>query len=195
LAPRASIVVLPFTNLSDDRQQDYFADAVTDDLTTDLSRLPGAFVIARATAFTYKGKAVDARQVGKECGVRYVLDGSVRRVGTRVQTNAQLIDAVSGAHIWADRFENEIVDLFELQQAVTGRIASSLDIQLVKAEGRRALEERAENPDAVDLRLRGMAIYMNSLTPETLSPDADCSNRRCASIRIMPWLGAGWPTY
>jgi adenylate cyclase len=163
--PRASILILPFVNLSDDRQQDYFADAVTDDLTTDLSRLPGTFVISRATAFTYKGKAVDARQVGKECGVRYVLEGSIRRVGTRMQTNAQLVDTVSGADIWADRFDNEVIDLFELQQAVTGRIASSLDIQLVKAESRRALDERAENPDAVDLRLHGMAAYMNSLTP------------------------------
>ena len=164
-APRGSILVLPFANLSDDRQQDYFADAITDDLTTDLSRLPGTFVISRATAFTYKGKAVDARQVGKECGVRYVLEGSIRRVGTRMQTNAQLVDTVSGADIWADRFDNEVIDLYELQQAVTGRIASSLDIQLVKAESRRARDERAENPDAVDLRLHGMAAYMNSLTP------------------------------
>ena len=163
--PRASILVLPFVNLSDDRQQDYFADAVTDDLTIDLSRLPGTFVISRATAFTYKGKAVDTRQIGRECGVRYVLEGSIRRVGTRMQTNAHLVDTASGADIWADRFDNEVIDLFELQQAVTGRIASSLDIQLVKAESRRALDERAENPDAVDLRLHGMAAYMNSLTP------------------------------
>lgn len=165
-APRASVVVLPFVNLSDDHQQEYFADAVTDDLTTDLSRLPGTFVISRATAFTYKGKAVDARQIGREIGVRYVFEGSLRRVGTHVETNAQLVDTASGADIWADRFENEIRDLFDLQQAITGRIASSLDIQLVKAENRRALIERVDSPDAIDLRLHGMAAYMNSLTPE-----------------------------
>jgi TolB-like protein/class 3 adenylate cyclase len=188
-APRASILVLPFANLSDDRQQDYFADAVTDDLTTDLSRLPGTFVISRATAFTYKGKAVDVRQVGRECGVRYVLEGSIRRVGTRMQTNAQLVDTVSGADIWADRFDNEVIDLFELQEAVTGRIASSLDIQLVKAESRRALDERAENPDATDLRLHGMAAYMNSLTPANT-----LAGRRFLeqAVRLDPNYGLAW---
>lgn len=188
-APRASILVLPFVNLSEDRGQDYFADAITDDLTTDLSRLPGTFVISRATAFTYKDKAVNVRQVGKECGVRYVLEGSIRRIGTRMQTNAQLVDTVSGADIWADRFDNEIIDLFELQQAVTGRIATSLDIQLVKAESRRALDERAENPDAVDLRLHGMAAYMNSLTPANT-----LAGRRFLeqAVRLDPNYALGW---
>ena len=121
-APRGSIVVLPFSNFSGDREQDYFADAVTDDLTTDLSRLPGSFVIASATAFTYKGKTVDARQIGQECGVRYLLEGSIQRSGTRVQTNARLVDANSAAQIWGDRFESEVTDLFDLQEAITGRI-------------------------------------------------------------------------
>jgi TolB-like protein/class 3 adenylate cyclase/Tfp pilus assembly protein PilF len=164
-APRASIVVLPFENFSGDSSETYFADAVTDDLTTDLSRLPGTFVISRATAFTYKGKAVDVREIGRECGVRYALEGSIRRVGTLVQTNAQLIDTATAAHIWADRFENEISDLFALQQAITGRIAASLDIQLAQAEARRAANAPT-NPDALDLRFRAMGLYISGITPE-----------------------------
>jgi adenylate cyclase len=163
---RASILVLPFANLSNDPAEEYFADAVTDDLTTDVSRLSGAFVIARATAFTYKGKAVDARQVGHECGVRYLLEGSIKRIKTRVQTNARLIDAASAVQIWADRFDNEVTDLFELQEAITGRIAASLDIQLIRAESRRAIAERPASPDAVDLRLRAMGLYISGITPE-----------------------------
>ena len=165
-APRASIVVLPFENFSGDPGETYFADAVTDDLTTDVSRLPGTFVISRATAFTYKGKAVDVRQVGREFGVRYALEGSIRRVGMRVQTNAQLIDTDTAAHIWADRFEYEISDLLALQQEITGRIAASLDIQLVQAEARRAINEWPANPDALDLRFRAMGLYISGITPE-----------------------------
>jgi len=165
-APRASIVVLPFENFSGNPGEGYFADAVTDDLTTDLSRLPGTFVISRATAFTYKGKAVDVRQVGRECGVRYALEGSIRRVGTRVQTNAQLIDTATAAHIWADRFENEISDLFVLQQEITGRIAASLDLQLAQAEARRVIDQRPANPDALDLRFRAIGLYISGITSE-----------------------------
>src|SRR5207244_5522634 len=105
--PRLSIVVLPFANLSNDPEEEYFADAVTDDLTTDLSRISDSFVIARTTAFTYKGKPVDVRQIGRELGVRYVLEGSVRRLGEQVQVNVQLIDAETGAHLWADRFDTD----------------------------------------------------------------------------------------
>jgi TolB-like protein len=105
--PRLSIVVLPFTNLSDDREQQYFADGITDDVTTDLSRISGSFVIARSTAFTYKGKPVDVKQIGRELGVRYVIEGSVRRSGNQVQVNVQLIDAETAAHLWADRFETD----------------------------------------------------------------------------------------
>jgi len=166
LAPRASIVVLPFSNFSGDPGEDYFADAVTDDLTTDLSRLPGTFVIASATAFTYKGKAVDVRQIGQEVGVRYLLEGSIKRIRTRVQANARLIDTASAAQIWGDRFDNEVTDLFDLQEAITGRIAASLDIQLVQAEYRRAIAEPAASADAVDLRLRAMGLYISGITPE-----------------------------
>src|SRR5271163_2898615 len=113
-APRLSIVVLPFANLSDDREQQYFADGITEDLTTDLSRLAGMFVISRSTAFTYRNKPVDAKQLGRELGVRYVLEGSVRRSGNRVRVNAQLINAETDAHLWAERFDSDTVDLFSL---------------------------------------------------------------------------------
>src|SRR6202167_1197781 len=131
-APRLSIIVLPFTNLSSDPDQDYFADGVTENLTTDLSRLRGSFVISRNTAFTFKGKAVDAKQIGRELGVRYVLEGSVQRAGARVRVNAQLIDTETGAHLWADRFQEEIADLFKLQDDVVARLANALSYELVK---------------------------------------------------------------
>ncbi len=121
-APRLSIVVLPFSNLSNDPDQEYFADGITDDLTSDLSRMPGSFVIARTTAFTYKGKPIDARQIGRELGVRYVLEGSVRRTGEQVRVNAQLIDAESGAHLWADQFDTNRANLAETQGEITGRL-------------------------------------------------------------------------
>jgi adenylate cyclase len=166
LSPRASIMVLPFRNSSGDPAEDYIADAVTDDLTTDLSRLSNTLVIARATAFTYKGKPVDVRDVGQRLGVRYMLEGSVGRVGTLVQANAELIDTSSAANIWADRFDTDVTSLIELYNAVTGRIAASLDLQLVRAEYRRAVAERATDPDAVDLRLRAMAYLIENETPE-----------------------------
>ena len=119
-------MVLPFTNLSGDPGQDYFADGITDNLTTDLSRIRGSFVIARNTAFTFKGKTVDAKEIGKELGVRYVLEGSVQRDQNRVRVNAQLIDAQSGAHLWADRFEEDVADLFKLQDEVVARLANTL---------------------------------------------------------------------
>lgn len=165
-APRSSIIVMPFKNLSADANQDYFADAVTDDLTTDLSRLPGAFVIASATAFTYKGKAVDARQIGQECGVRYLLEGSIQRRGTHVQTNTRLIDTASASQVWADQFQNEFIDISDLEGAITGRIASSLQVQLIKAENRRAVAERSADPDATDLRLHAMALLVSPITHE-----------------------------
>ena len=132
--PRLSIVVLPFTNLSSDPGQDYFADGVTENLTTDLSRIRNSFVIARNTAFTFKGKAIDAKQIGKELGVRYVLEGSVQRDQNRVRVNAQLIDGETGAHLWADRFQEDVADLFKLQDQVVARLANALSYELVRAE-------------------------------------------------------------
>ncbi len=163
-AAQISIVVLPFTNLSNDPAQDYFADGVTENLTTELSRLHNSFVIARNTAFTFKGKNVDAKAIGKELGVRYVLEGSVQRDGTRVRVNAQLIDAESGAHVWADRFEDDVVDLFKLQDEVVVRLARALQVELVNAEAQRSLHDRPQNPDAIDLTMRGSALLNQSLT-------------------------------
>ena len=136
-APRLSIVVLPFTNLSDDSEQEYFADGITEDLTTDLSRISGSFVIARNTAFTYKGKPVDVKQAGRELGVRYVLEGSVRRTGHQVRVNVQLVDAETGAHLWADRFDTDRVNLPEAQDAIVGRIARTLNVELLADAGER----------------------------------------------------------
>jgi adenylate cyclase len=149
--------VLPFTNLSNDPNQDYFADGVTENLTTDLSRIRGSFVIARNTAFTFKGKNVDAKEIGKELGVRYVLEGSVQRDQNRVRVNAQLIDSQSGAHLWAERFEEDVADLFKLQDQVVGRLANSLGSELVRAEAEKGAHSK--NPDAIDLTMRGWALH------------------------------------
>jgi adenylate cyclase len=152
-APRLSIVVLPFTNLSDDPEQQFFADGITEDLTTDLSRIPHMFVISRNTAFTYQGKRVDTKQVGRELGVRYVLEGSVRRSGNLIRINAQLIDAETDAHLWAERFDGDMSDLFALQDEVTSRIAVALNLELISAEAARPIH----NSDALDYILRARA--------------------------------------
>jgi adenylate cyclase len=151
-AAHLSIVVLPFTNLSGDPSQDYFADGITDDLTTDLSRITNSFVIARNTAFTYKGKNIDAKEIGKELGVRYVLEGSVRRDQNRVRVNAQLIDAGSGAHLWADQFDTARADLLQMQDEIVARLANALGFELLKAETQRSAH--STNPDADDLAMR-----------------------------------------
>src|ERR1700733_1105258 len=163
-AARISLVVLPFTNLSNDPAQEYFADGVTENLTTELSRLHNSFVIARNTAFTFKGKNVDAKAIGKELSVRYFLEGSVQRDANRVRVNAQLIDAESGAHVWADRFEEDVVDLFKLQDEVVARLARTLQIELVNAEAQRSLHDRPRNPGAVDLTMRGWALFNQPFT-------------------------------
>jgi adenylate cyclase len=153
-APRLSIVVLPFENLS-------FADAITDDLTTDLSQVADSFVIARNTASTYKGKSVDAKEIGRELGVRYVLEGSVRRVGETITVNAQLISTETGTHVWADRFEGERSKLGQLQVDIVARVANSLGVALVRAEAMRAERERPNNPDAVDLTMRADSALLD----------------------------------
>ena len=155
-----SIVVLPFTNLSSDAAQDYFADGVTENLTTDLSRIRDSFVIARNTAFTYKDKKIDAKEIGEELGVRYVLEGSVQRDRNRVRVNAQLVDAELGAHLWAERFDEDVADLFKLQDQVVARLGNALGFELVKAEAARSA--RVESPDAIDLAMRGWAIMWQS---------------------------------
>src|SRR5215469_15698258 len=157
--PRLSFVVLPFENLSRDPDQEYFADGITDDLTTDLSRISGSFVIARNTAFTYKGKTVEVKQIGRELGVHYVIEGSVRRAGDQVQVNVQLIDAETGAHVWADRFDTDRTNLVEAQSEITGRLARSLNVELVREVNRRIEQERDVSPDASDLVMRGWAKW------------------------------------
>ena len=156
-AQRFSIVVLPFANLSGDPTQDYLADALTDELTTDLARLPDSFVIARNTAFTYKGKPVDAKAIGKDLGVRYVLEGSVQPSGDRVRVNAQLIDAESGAHLWADQFDAARAGLLDTQDEIVTRLAHALDIQLTEVEAARLKRTPPANATAEDLALRCVA--------------------------------------
>ena len=163
-APRLSIVVLPFANIGGDPEQDYFVDGVTESLTTDLSRIPGAFVIARNTAFTFKNKPVDARTVGRELGVRYAMEGSVQSGGDRIRVNAQLIDAETGAHLWAERFDKPRADIFDMQDEITTRLARIVGVELVAAESRRAERERPSNMDAVDLAMRGWAILNQPLS-------------------------------
>jgi TolB-like protein/class 3 adenylate cyclase len=188
-APRLSIVVLPFENLSGDPEQEYFADGITDDLTTDLSHLPASFVISRGTAFTYKGKPVDAKQIGRDLRVRYVLEGSVRRVGETITINAQLISTDTGAHVWADRFDGERSKLGELQVEVVARLANSLGVELVKAEALRAARERPSNPNAGDLVMRGYAIFFSRPNKAALN-DAQTLFERALAIdaHIVPAL-------
>jgi len=159
-APRISIVVLPFTNLGPE-DQSYLVEGITEDLTTDLSRIPGAFVISSNTASTYRQKAVDSRRVGRELGVRYVLEGSIQSGATRIRVNAQLIDAETGAHLWADRFDKHRLDIFELQDEITARLARTIGIELLDAPGRHA-QVKHPNIDSLDLTLRGRAMLQRS---------------------------------
>jgi len=162
--PRLSIVVLPFANLTVDSRQDDFVDAITESLTTDLSRLPDYFVIAYKTALAYKGKAADARQIGRELGVRYVLEGSIQSSADRLRVNAQLIDAESGAHLWAERFDKPQANQFDMQDEITARLARAMDIQLLIAETRRLKRERPKELDSVDLTLRGWTVFYQKVS-------------------------------
>jgi TolB-like protein len=161
-APHLSIVVLPFANIGGDPERDYFVDGVTESLTTDLSRINGAFVIARNSAFTFKGKAVDVKKLGRELNVRYVLEGSVQHGGSRLRINAQLIDAETGNHLWAERFDKPVADLFDMQDEIVSRLANTLDAKLIAAEARRA--ECSANPDVMDLVFQGKALVHKGWT-------------------------------
>ncbi|WP_254453695.1 hypothetical protein [Siccirubricoccus sp. G192] len=161
-----SMVVLPFANLGGDPGQDYIADAVTDDLTAALALSREVLVIGRGTAFTYKGRAMDARQVGRELGVRYVVEGSARRLGDRLRVNAQLLDAATGAHLWVHGFDEPFAEIAGLTHMVAVQIASALGNRLLDAEIARAGAERPHNPDAVDLVLRGRALLFGVPSPE-----------------------------
>jgi TolB-like protein len=160
-APRLSIVVLPFANLSNDPDQQYLADGITEDLTTDLSRISHLFVISRNSAFTYKDKPANAKQIGRELGVRYVLEGSVQRSGNRLRITAQLIEADTDVHLWAQRFDRDMGDLFTLQSEITREIATALSSELIIAEAARP----NQHPDALDYILRGRAVSRRGMTP------------------------------
>jgi TolB-like protein len=164
-APRLSIVVLPFANLSDDREQQYFADGITEDLTTDLSRIAGSFVISGNTASTYKGRRVGAKQIGAELGVRYVLEGSLQRSGKQVRVNVQLIDAETDSHLWAERFDHDIHAVLALQNEITSRIAIALNFAMVKAEAARP----AANPGALDYIFRARAVLSKPQTRDIVA--------------------------
>jgi TolB-like protein len=170
--PHLSMVVLPFANLSGDPEQDYFVDGITESLTTDLSHIWGSFVIGRHTAFTYKGKAVDLKQIGRDLNVGYVLEGSVRRGGDRLRVNVQLVDAETGTHLWTDRFDKPIANLFEMQDEITARIANALDAPLIKAEARRA--ERSLHPDALDLYFQGRHFLNQGRTSKYVALARHC---------------------
>jgi TolB-like protein len=165
--PRLSIVVLPFANIGGDAEQEYFADGVTESLTTDLSRISGSFVIGRHTAFTYKGRSIALKQIGSELNVRYLLEGSVQRAGSRLRVNVQLVSAETGNHLWAERFDKPVADLFDMQDEIVARLANVLNAELIAAEARRA--ETSANPDAMDLYFQGRAIFNKGQTLEHLT--------------------------
>jgi adenylate cyclase len=159
LPDRPSIAVLPFTNMSGDPEQEYFADGITEDVTTDLSKISGLFVVARNSSFAYKGKSPDVRKVSRELGVRYILEGSVRRVGNQIRINAQLIDATTGGHIWAERFDGTMADVFSLQDDVNRKIVTALEVNLTVDDRKQFDKIETTNPDAYDVLLRGLEKY------------------------------------
>jgi TolB-like protein len=187
-ARRLSIAVLPFANLSNDPEQQYFADGITEDLTTNLSRLASMLVISRNTAFTYQGKRIDTKQVGRELDVRYVLEGSVRRSGNQIRINAQLIDAEADVHLWAERFNCDTADLFALEDEITSRIAVALNIELVAAEAARA----TVHPDALGYVLCGRALLNKPKTRDSYAESISMYERALAldprSVEAQTWL-------
>jgi TolB-like protein len=198
---RLSMVVLPFANIGGDPEQEHFVDGVTESLTTDLSRIRGAVVIARNTAFTYKGKPLDTKMIGRELNVRYVLEGSIQRGGSRMRVNVQLIDAETGNHLWAERFDKPLADLFEMQDEIVARLASALNAKLVAAEARRA--EQVPTPDSMDLYFQGLAWYnkgptrdhvarAHSFFDRALTADPDNVDALIGSARVDMREGANF---
>ena len=178
-APRLSILVLPFANIGGDPAHEQFVDGVTESLTTDLSRIRGAVVVARNTAFTYKGKPIDVKTIGRELNVRYALEGSVQRGGERMRVNVQLIDAETGNHLWAERFDKPLADLFDMQDEIVARLANALNTQLVAAEARRA--EQAPTPDSMDLYFQGMTWLNKGLSPHNVAQARTLFDRALAA--------------
>jgi TolB-like protein/class 3 adenylate cyclase len=177
--PRLSMVVLPFANIGGDPEQEHFVDGVTESLSTDLSRMRHAVVIGRNTAFTYKGKHVDLKTIGRELNVRYVLEGSLQRGGGRMRVNVQLIDAETGSHLWAERFDKPLADLFDMQDEIVARLAGALNVELEAAEARRA--ERAPTPDSMDLYFQGLAWYNKGHTPDNVAQARSFFDRALAA--------------
>ena len=203
-AARLSIVVLPFANLSGDPGQDYLVDALTDELTTSLARIRDSFVIARNTAMTFKGKPVDAKAIGKDLGVRYVLEGSVQPSGDRMRVNAQLIDAGSGAHLWAEQFDTPRADLLQTQDAIVAHLAHAIDFQLIEAEGARVKRTPAANRDAEDLALQcdagqvegriyrqGGGCGLRALRTGARHRSQQCPRPDGIGVQVLP-AGADW---
>ena len=190
---RFSIVVLPFVNLSGDASQDYLADVITDELTTGFSRFQSSFVVSRSTAFTYKGKPINVRQIGKDLGVRYALEGGVQPSGDRLRVNAQLIDTESDAHLWADRFDENRSDLLQMQDAIVHRIANAIGIKLTDVRAREA-QTRAANPNAEDLAFRCSAAIMRTVwTSERYSAFRLCEQALeidPQNVRALSWLSS-----
>jgi TolB-like protein len=188
LPNKPSIAVLPFTNLSGDPDQEYFSEGVVEDIITALSRASWLFVIARNSSFTYKGRAVDVKQVGRELGVRYVLEGSVRKAGGRVRITGQLIDATTGAHLWADNFDGMTEDVFQLQDSVTASVAGAIEPRLQRAEIERALHKPTQNLDAYDYYLRGLAAFHRA-TAESVAEALELFNK---AVGLDPGYGAAY---
>jgi TolB-like protein len=182
LPDKPSIAVLPFQNMSGDPEQEYFADGMVEDIITALSHFRNLFVIARNSSFTYKGRSVDVKQVGRELGVRYVLEGSVRKAAGKVRITGQLIDAASGAHLWADRFDGSIDDIFELQDQVTSSVVNAIAPKLEQAEIERVKRKPTENLDAYDHFLRGMSV-LNQWTRES---NREATESFCKAIELDP---------
>ena len=188
LPAKPSIAVLPFTNMSGDPEQEYFADGVVEDIITGLSRLRWLFVIARNSSFVFKGRAVDVKEVGRALGVRYVLEGSVRKAGSRVRITGQLIDAQTGAHIWAERYDRDLIDIFELQDAITHEVVTAIEPNLRAVEVERARTKPTDSLDAYDLYLRAL--------PKSYSATKE-GFRRCerllqAAVQRDPTYGEAW---
>jgi TolB-like protein len=192
LPNKPSIAVLPFANLGSDPEQEYFADGVVEDITMALSRFPWLFVIARNSSFMYKGRAVDVKQVGRELGVRYVLEGSVRKAGNRIRIAGQLIDAETGAHLWADRFDGALEAMFDLQDHVTSSVVGAIAPKLQREEIKRARRKPTENLDAYDYYLRGLA-KARWWTKDTRTERRSSSFARRSSSTLV-WLPpTAWP--
>jgi len=188
LPDRPSIAVLPFQNMSGDPEQEYFADGMVEDIITSLSRIKWLFVIARNSTFTYKGRAVDMKQVGRELGVRYVLEGSVRKAGTRVRITGQLVEASTGAHLWADRFDGALEDVFELQDHVTSSVVAAIAPKLEQAEIERSKRKPTNNLDAYDYYLRGV----DNLYSQTLESTGEALRLFHKAIELDPKFASAY---